>query len=115
MKISSYQTQIVQLPNDRDVLGEIPGRVDPTFVTLRVRTDDGVEGISYAGYAGYTAGMSVALKATVLAKMPGVAIPWTKRQNTIAATESAPAQAIAATRYSPSPTRSTGFLPKRSM
>ena len=65
MKITTFQTQLVHLPNERGLLGEIPGRVDPTFVTLRVRTDEGIEGISYAGYAGYTAGMARALQATV--------------------------------------------------
>jgi L-alanine-DL-glutamate epimerase-like enolase superfamily enzyme len=46
MKISRIHSQIVALPNDEPLAGfsENPDAKNP-IVTLRVRTDDGVEGI----------------------------------------------------------------------
>ena len=59
MKIAGFETGVVDIP--RDALG--PGGVSAVFVTLKLRTDDGVEGI---GYAGFTSDFMVkALKATL--------------------------------------------------
>ena len=46
MKIASIQTGIVLLPNDEPLAGfsENPNAKNP-IVTLRIRTDDGVEGL----------------------------------------------------------------------
>ena len=64
MKVASFRTRVVRLPGDRIDLGEIPGRVNGSFVVLQVQTDEGIEGVSFAGYAGYVPGMLDALKAT---------------------------------------------------
>jgi L-alanine-DL-glutamate epimerase-like enolase superfamily enzyme len=54
MKIASIQTGIVALPNDEPLAGfsENPNAKNP-IVTLRIRTDDGVEGsgVTYFGGA----------------------------------------------------------------
>ncbi len=48
MRVSSYETKAVRIWRE-------PGPTDPRdqadFVTLRLRTDDGIEGIGYAGFA----------------------------------------------------------------
>ena len=51
MKITSYETGVVALPRPIGPLSEGPGSVAATFVTLKLRTDDGIEGIGYAGFA----------------------------------------------------------------
>lgn len=50
MKITSVTTRAVRLPRERGPLSGMPGALAADFVTLRLRTDDGVEGISFAGY-----------------------------------------------------------------
>ena len=63
MKIADYATTVVSIPREVGPLGEGPGAVASTFVTLKMRTDDGIEGI---GYAGFTSGlMRKALKESV--------------------------------------------------
>src|ERR1700694_4945795 len=53
MKIASLQTEIVLLPNDEPLAGfsENPNAKNP-IVTLRLRTDDGVEGLGVAYFGG---------------------------------------------------------------
>ena len=53
MKISSIQSGIVALPNDEPLAGfsENPDAKNP-IVTLRVRTDDGIEGIGVTYFGG---------------------------------------------------------------
>ena len=63
MKITGYQTRVIALPGERTALGEIPGQVNSRFVTLQLRTDEGIEGIAYAAYVG--GAMAPALKATL--------------------------------------------------
>ena len=47
MRIASFQTMAVRIPREP---GQFAPREQGDFVTLRLRTDDGVEGISYAGF-----------------------------------------------------------------
>jgi L-talarate/galactarate dehydratase len=49
MKIESSVVRTVELPSERGPLGEIPFRLG-AFLVICVRTDDGAEGLSYAGY-----------------------------------------------------------------
>ena len=51
MKIANFQTSVVSLPREAGPLSEGPGAIAANFVTLRLRTDDGIEGIGYAGFA----------------------------------------------------------------
>src|SRR5690349_21982606 len=53
MKIASIQTGIVLLPNDEPLAGfsENPDAKNP-IVTLRIRTDDGVEGLGVTYFGG---------------------------------------------------------------
>src|SRR5260370_6747117 len=53
MKITSIETGIVRLPNDETLAGfsENPNATNP-IVTLRVRTDDGVEGLGVTYFGG---------------------------------------------------------------
>src|SRR6516164_4449436 len=53
MKIASIQSAVVALPNDEPLAGfsENPDTKNP-IVTLRVRTDDGVEGLGVAYFGG---------------------------------------------------------------
>ena len=63
MKVAAFETQVVELPKGRGTLGEIPGQVTPWYTTLRLRTDDGIEGIAYAAYV--SRAVAPALKATL--------------------------------------------------
>ena len=63
MRIATFETGVVELPGGRGELGEIPGQVAPRCVTLRLRTDEGVEGIAYAAYV--SRAMIPALKAAL--------------------------------------------------
>ncbi len=45
MKITGFETQIVELPRDSGPMG-----ATALFVTLKLHTDDGIEGIGYAGF-----------------------------------------------------------------
>ena len=63
MRIATFETRVVELPGGRGELGEIPGQVAPRCVTLRLRTDEGVEGIAYAAYV--SRAMIPALKAAL--------------------------------------------------
>src|SRR5580693_10093166 len=53
MKIASLETDIVLLPNDEPLAGfsENPNAKNP-IVTLRLRTDDGIEGLGVAYFGG---------------------------------------------------------------
>ncbi len=48
MKIVSFKTRTVKVP--RDPGPNVGGATSAPFVTLTVKTDEGVEGISYAGF-----------------------------------------------------------------
>ena len=50
MKIAGFTTRLVSLPRETSPLGEGPGSITISFVTLKMWTDDGVEGIGYAGF-----------------------------------------------------------------
>ncbi len=63
MKIASFETKAVSIPREPGPLGEGPGAIMANFVTLKMRTDDGVEGVSYAGFT--SAVMQKALKAAL--------------------------------------------------
>ena len=51
MKIASFQTRAVSIPREAGPLSEGPGAIASNFITLRLRTDDGIEGVGYAGFA----------------------------------------------------------------
>ena len=51
MKIVSFSTRVVSVPRETGPLSQGPGATSADFVTLRLRTDDGVEGIGYTGFA----------------------------------------------------------------
>ena len=62
MKIVDYQTGVVSVPREEGPLtGGIGSQAE--FVTIKVRTDNGIEGIGYSGFASSL--MLKALKATV--------------------------------------------------
>jgi D-arabinonate dehydratase len=63
MKIESFATHVVTLPREVGSLAEAPEQVSTDFVTLRFRTDEGAEGIGYAGFAAPV--MTKALRAAV--------------------------------------------------
>ncbi len=63
MKIAKFSTRLVSVPREQGPLGEGPGSMAANFVTLKVTTDDGVEGIGYAGFT--SALMRKALRETV--------------------------------------------------
>jgi L-alanine-DL-glutamate epimerase-like enolase superfamily enzyme len=64
MKITQLETQIVRLPLDEPLAnGPTPQGATQTFVTLRLRTDEGVEGVGMTFFGG--GAMSGALKAAV--------------------------------------------------
>ncbi|MDP6420167.1 MAG: mandelate racemase/muconate lactonizing enzyme family protein [SAR202 cluster bacterium] len=51
MKIASFETGVVAIPRGEGPLGGGPGITTASFVTLKLRTEDGIEGIGYAGFA----------------------------------------------------------------
>ena len=51
MKIAGFDTRVVSVPRAEGPLGGRPGDNVATFVTLKMHTDDGIEGIGYAGFA----------------------------------------------------------------
>lgn len=51
MKIQTYTTHVVTLPPDVGALDHAPPAIRGDFVTLQLQTDNGVEGIGYAGFA----------------------------------------------------------------
>ena len=63
MKVTGFATRVVRVPREEGPLAEGPGVRAATFVTLRLYTDEGLEGISYAGFT--SALMTPALKAAV--------------------------------------------------
>ncbi|MCI0440174.1 MAG: mandelate racemase/muconate lactonizing enzyme family protein [Chloroflexi bacterium] len=63
MKIARFSTGVVRVPRESGPLTGRPGSANASFVTLRMRTDDGIEGISYAGFASDV--MTKPLKAAV--------------------------------------------------
>jgi L-alanine-DL-glutamate epimerase-like enolase superfamily enzyme len=50
MKIQSFSTRIVTLTDRPLPIANSPGAKNANFVTLRLRTADGIEGIGYAGF-----------------------------------------------------------------
>jgi len=72
MKLASFETRAVSMPRP---VGPQVGGTAP-FVTLKLRTDDGIEGIGYAGFV--SPAMLKALKAAVdaLAELSLGADPW---------------------------------------
>ena len=62
MKIANYQTGVVSVPREE---GPLTGGVgsQAEFVTIKIRTDNGIEGIGYSGFASSL--MLKALKASV--------------------------------------------------
>lgn len=61
MKIAGYATKAVRIPREHSPSSATPDTID--FVTLTLRTDEGVEGIGYAGFAPSV--MTGALKSAV--------------------------------------------------
>src|SRR5687767_3105095 len=62
MKITGLQTHLVRLPGQETLAG-IPDKADQyTFVTLQLRTDEGVEGIGITFFGG---GLAKTLKSAV--------------------------------------------------
>ena len=51
MKIAGFNTRVVSVPREAGPLGEGPGATTASFVVLTIKTDDGIEGIGYAGFA----------------------------------------------------------------
>ena len=50
MNIASFATRIVSVPREAGPLGLGPRSTGADFVTLKLRTDDGIEGIGYTGF-----------------------------------------------------------------
>ena len=50
MKITSFQTHAVSLAEAPEPIRNSPGEAMANFVTLRLRTDEGLEGLGYAGF-----------------------------------------------------------------
>ena len=63
MKIAGFSTKVVSVPRESGPLGEGPGTTASNFITLKIQTDDGIEGISYAGFTSFV--MLKALKAAL--------------------------------------------------
>ena len=63
MKIAGFNTKVVSVPREVGPLAEGPGATTASFVVLTIKTDDGIEGIGYAGFASTL--MLKALKAAV--------------------------------------------------
>jgi len=62
MKITGFQTHLVRLPG-APTLADIPDKADQyTFITLQLRTDEGIEGI---GVSFFGAGLAATLKSAV--------------------------------------------------
>ncbi len=52
MQIASFQTRLACPAKTMDPVRDGPGAAMANFVTLQLRTDDGIEGIGYAGFVG---------------------------------------------------------------
>lgn len=63
MKIAGFNTRVISVRHEVGPLAEGPGATTASVVVLTIRTDDGIEGIGYAGFAGTL--MLKALKAAV--------------------------------------------------
>ncbi|MCI0869207.1 MAG: mandelate racemase/muconate lactonizing enzyme family protein [Chloroflexi bacterium] len=63
MKVTGFTTKVVSVPRETGPLGDGPGAMASNFVTLKLHTDEGVDGISYAGFTSFV--MLKALKAAV--------------------------------------------------
>ncbi len=50
MRINGFKTKVVSVPRERGPLGEGVDTLASNFVTLRLTTDEGVEGIGYGGF-----------------------------------------------------------------
>ncbi len=68
MKITGFETSIVELPRDSGPMG-----ASALFVTLKIHTDDGVEGI---GYAGFTSALMMKALRETLDALAGQAIGY---------------------------------------
>ena len=63
MKITGFSTRVISVPRPIGPLAEGPGATTASFVVLKINTDDGIEGI---GYAGFTSGLMLkAMKAAL--------------------------------------------------
>ncbi len=63
MEIIGFETRVVAIPREQGPLGEGIGSIASSFVTLKLRTSDGIEGVGYAGFASGV--MRPALKAAL--------------------------------------------------
>ena len=63
MQITGHSTRVIDLPRPVGPPGGGPGANIATFVTLKIQTDEGIEGIGYAGFASNV--LSKALMETV--------------------------------------------------
>ena len=52
MRIASFRTGLASPAKEMDPVRDGPGAAMANFVTLQLRTDDGIEGIGYAGFVG---------------------------------------------------------------
>jgi L-alanine-DL-glutamate epimerase-like enolase superfamily enzyme len=50
LKIESFQTRLVSPAKEFDAIREGPGKIAGNFVTLQLRTSDGIEGVGYGGF-----------------------------------------------------------------
>ncbi len=50
MKINGFKTRVVSVPRERGPLGEGVDSLASNFITLRLTTDEGIEGIGYGGF-----------------------------------------------------------------
>ena len=51
MKIAGFSTRVVSVPRESGPLSAGPGAMASNFVTLKMHTEDGIEGIGYGGFA----------------------------------------------------------------
>ena len=50
MNIESFQTRLASPAHEFDETRDGPGKIAGNFVTLQLRTSDGIEGIGYSGF-----------------------------------------------------------------
>ena len=49
MKVTGFTTKVVSVPRESGPLGDGLASLASNFITLKLHTDEGVDGISYAG------------------------------------------------------------------